>query len=238
MINASDPLIFQMRAATTGAHGQPQGLPLLSAGFGTASSGCRGFTGPVPPPLWIRACSICGWKVWGASHRPWTTTFQGRLAASVPPLAEIVNVKTHKGVDRAIGHNFWRYARCVGHIELAMLGAPFRADCDRQATSTAYQVIVQDRRGRFGWQWVMVDLKSRSVPPRAQVVQVNVTVSHLAGEAVGRRREALGVQQAAVGLLVVRQLHVGVGVGQLAQAAQGVGQVVDNGAGTRPAPTN
>ena len=40
---------------------QPSHLPeLLSEGVGTLDHddpGCRGFTGPVPPPLWIRAPS-------------------------------------------------------------------------------------------------------------------------------------------------------------------------------------
>jgi hypothetical protein len=43
------------RAIAQGAR-LPSHLPVFSAGIGTIRfrGGCRGFTGPVPPPLWIR----------------------------------------------------------------------------------------------------------------------------------------------------------------------------------------
>jgi len=42
------------RAIAQGAR-LPSHLPVFSVGIGTirCRGGCRGFTGPVPPPLWI-----------------------------------------------------------------------------------------------------------------------------------------------------------------------------------------
>jgi len=41
-------------------------LPVITAGVGTLDSGCRGFIGPVPPPLWIRVRLLYSVVVMGA----------------------------------------------------------------------------------------------------------------------------------------------------------------------------